>query len=52
MSENLNAGTEAAKLLEENAGSILSDTSLSDSFLALSSQVRETEAKINKRDLN
>ena len=38
------------KLLEENTGSILFDISLSNNFLTMSSQARETKAKINKCD--
>ena len=43
--KNVNVGPEAIKLLEENAGSILSDISLSNSFLTLSSQVRGKKQK-------
>ena len=42
--------TETIKLLEESIGSILFDISLSNIFLDLSSQARETKAKINKWD--
>ena len=36
------------RLLEENLGSMFSDSGLSNTFLDLSSQARETKAKINK----
>ena len=50
MIKNLNVRPKTIKLLEENIGSTLSDTGLSNIFLAMSPQVRETIAKINKWD--
>ena len=50
MIKNLNVRPKTITLLEENTGSTLSNTGLSNIFLAMSSQVRETIAKINKRD--
>ena len=48
--EDLNVRHETIKLLEENIGSKLFDTVLSNNFLAMCPQVRETTAKINKWD--
>ena len=48
--KNLNGRHETIKLLEENIGSTLFDISLSNIFLDLSPQARETKAKINKWD--
>ena len=48
--KDLNEITETTKLPEENKGSNLLDSSLSDEFLDLSPQARATRAKINKRD--
>ena len=41
---------ETTKLLQENIGSIFFDTGLSNIFLDMSPQARETKAKINKWD--
>ena len=48
--KDLNVRPETIKLPEENIGSILFDVCLSNIFLDLSPQARETKAKINKRD--
>ena len=42
---------ESIKLIEENIGGTHFDTNHSNTFLALSSKAKETEAKINKWDL-
>ena len=47
--KDLNIIPETIKYLEENIGSTLSDISLSNTFLDLSPQERETKAKINKQ---
>ena len=47
---DLNVKRETIRLLEGNIGSTLFDICLSNMFLKLSPQVRETKAKINKRD--
>ena len=41
---------ESIKLLQENIGSMLSDICLSNIFLDMSPQARDTKAKINKWD--
>ena len=46
--KDLNVRPESIKLLEENIGSRLFDICLSDVFLDMSPQARETKAKINK----
>ena len=48
--KDLNVKPETTKLLEENIGSKLFDISLSNIFLDMSSQARETKAKLNKWD--
>ena len=48
--KDLNVRPEIIKLLEENIGSMLFDTGLSNTFLDMSPQARETKAKINKWD--
>ena len=48
---DLNVRLETIKLLEENIGSTLFDTGISNIFLDLSPQACETIAKINKWDL-
>ena len=48
--KDINVRPETIKLLEENIGSTLFDISLSNIFLDLSPQARETKAKINKWD--
>ena len=48
--KDLNVRPEIIKLLEGNTGSILFDIGLSNIFLAMSPQARETKAKINKWD--
>ena len=50
--KNLNVRPETIKLLEENIGSMLFDIALSNIFLDMSPQGRETKAKINKWDYN
>ena len=49
--KDLNLRLEAVKLLEEDIGSTLFDISLSNNFLDLSPQARETKAIISKCDL-
>jgi len=46
--KDLNIRLETIKLLEESIGNILFDIYLSGIFLNLSSQARETKAKINE----
>ena len=46
--KNLNVRPKTIKLLEENICSALFDTGLSNVFLAMSPQERETKAKVNK----
>ena len=46
--KNLNIISETIKLLEENIGSTLFDIGLSNIFLDMSPQARETKAKIDK----
>ena len=48
--KNLHVRPETIKLLEESIGSTLFDTGHSNIFLDMSSQARETKAKINKWD--
>ena len=48
--KTLNVRPEAIKLLEENIDSMLTDISLSNIFLDLYPQARETKAKISKWD--
>ena len=48
--KDLNIRPENIKLLEENIGSMLFDISLSNMFLDMSLQERETKTKINKWD--
>ena len=48
--KDLNISPEAIKPLEENTGSTLFDTGLSNIFLNLAPQPREIEVKINKWD--
>ena len=48
--KDLNVRPETRKLLEENIGSMLLDIGLSNIFLHVSPQARETKAKINKWD--
>ena len=48
--KGLNLRPETIKLLEENIGSMLFDISLSNMFLDMSLQERETKTKINKWD--
>ena len=48
--KDLNIRSETIKLLEENLGSKLFDISLSNMVLDMSSQAKETKAKINKWD--
>ena len=50
--KDLNISPETIKLLEENIDSTLFDIGLSDIFLDLSPQARETKAAINKWDYN
>ena len=45
--KDLNVRAETIKILEENTGSMLFDKGLSNIFLDLSPQARETKAKIN-----
>ena len=46
----MNVRPETIKLLEENIGSMLFDMGLSNIFLDMSLQARETKATINKWD--
>ena len=48
--KNLNVKSEIIKFLEEYIGSNLTDISLSNVFVDLTSKARETEAKINRWD--
>ena len=48
--KDFNTRFETIKLLEENIGSTLFDISLSNVFLDMSPQTKETKAKINKWD--
>ena len=45
--KDLSVNPESTKLLEENTGSMCSDAGLSNVFSGLSSQSKETEAKID-----
>ena len=45
--KDLSVNPENTNLLEENTGSMCFDAGLSNAFLDLSSQPKETEAKIN-----
>ena len=46
----MNVRPEIIKILEENIGNTLFDIGLSNIFLGMSPQARETKAKINKWD--
>ena len=46
--KDLNIMPETIKILEENIGNTFFDISLSNIFLDMSPQARETKAKINK----
>ena len=46
--KDLNVRPESIKILEENISSILFEIGLSNIFLDMSPQTRETRAKINK----
>ena len=48
--KNLNVRPETIKLLEENMDNMLFDISLSNVFLNMSPQARETKTKIKKWD--
>ena len=48
--KDLNASHETIKLLEKNIGKNLLDINMSDLFLNISPQARETNAKMNKWD--
>ena len=50
MNEDLNVRLETINLLEENSSSVLFDIDLSNIFLDMSLQARETKGKINKWD--
>lgn len=50
--KNLDIRLETIKVPEENIGSMLSDINLSNIFLDISPQAKETKAKINKWNYN